>query len=101
MCVCVCVRARACVFRVLYFSLHRYDEGDFFPGKDDANYDYIGSGNGTGYNVNVAWNWDSMGDTEYMMAFHHLLLPIATEVRVYHLPNYILAYNIVLFSIEI
>jgi len=62
--------------------MHRYDEGEFFPCKDEANFDYIGSGNGEGHNVNVAWNWDSMGDAEYMMALQHLLLPIATEVRV-------------------
>ena len=45
-----------------------------------GNFDYIGSGNGTGYNVNVAWNWDNMGDAEYMLACQHLLIPIATEV---------------------
>ena len=30
--------------------------------------------------MNVAWNWDSMGDAEYMLACQHHLIPIATEV---------------------
>ena len=68
---------------MLYFSFHRHDDGEFFPCKEDANFDYIGSGNGTGYNMNVAWNWDSMGDAEYMLACQHLLIPIATEVLMY------------------
>ena len=34
--------------RVLYISIHRYDNGFFFPCKEDANYDYIGSGHGKG-----------------------------------------------------
>ena len=65
---------------MLYFSLHRYDGGSFFPCKEDADHTHIGSEGGTGYNVNVAWNWDKMGDMEYLLAFHHLLIPIAAEV---------------------
>ena len=37
-------------------SLHRYDHSHFFPGSPEAEYDHIGSGDGLGYNVNVAWN---------------------------------------------
>ena len=68
--------------RVLYFSLHRYDNGLFYPGQPDANYSYAGGQSALGYNVNVAWNLDSMGDAEYLSAFHHLLMPIAYEVSV-------------------
>ena len=39
---------------------------------------------GEGYNVNVAWNGASMGDAEYLAAFHHVLMPIAYEVGMYH-----------------
>ena len=68
-------------YRVLYFSLHRYDNGMYFPCSDDANYDCVGSETGTGFNINVAWNEDAKGDMDYMLAFYHLLMPVAMEVR--------------------
>jgi histone deacetylase 6 len=42
--------------RVLYLSIHRYDNGSFFPGSKDANYNVVGTGKGEGYNVNIPWN---------------------------------------------
>ena len=64
---------------VLYISLHRYDNGTFFPGRPDAGSDYVGSGNGEGFNVNIPWNGSGMGDTEYALAFYNIVLPIAYE----------------------
>uniref|UniRef100_A0A8C2GWZ1 Protein deacetylase HDAC6 n=1 Tax=Cyprinus carpio TaxID=7962 RepID=A0A8C2GWZ1_CYPCA len=64
---------------VLYISLHRYEDGTFFPSSEDANYDKVGLGKGTGYNVNIPWNGGKMGDPEYMAAFHHIVMPIARE----------------------
>ena len=66
--------------RVLYFSLHRYDNGHFYPGRKEADYNFVGGPGAEGLNVNVAWNNSKMGDAEYLSAFHHLLLPIAYEV---------------------
>ena len=37
-------------------SLHRYDNGMFFPATDEGNYDKIGSEEGCGYNINIPWN---------------------------------------------
>lgn len=65
--------------RVLYISIHRYDNGFFFPGSPDANYDRVGSGEGAGYTVNIPWNNPKMGDTEYLAAFTNIILPIAYE----------------------
>ena len=31
---------------VLYISMHRFDNGEYFPGEKDANYDYVGNGKG-------------------------------------------------------
>lgn len=45
------------VLRVLYCSLHRYDNAAFYPGSPDANYDMVGTNKGAGFNINVAWNW--------------------------------------------
>ncbi|XP_077568734.1 protein deacetylase HDAC6 [Stigmatopora nigra] len=64
---------------VLYVSLHRYDNGTFFPSSNDAAADRVGVGRGAGFNVNVAWSAGRMGDAEYLAAFHHVVMPIATE----------------------
>ena len=65
---------------MLYVSLHRYDDGFFYPGKsgDPSN---IGSGKGTGFNINVAWDLsngpeETVGDNEYVYCYERLLHPI-------------------------
>ncbi|XP_028308725.1 histone deacetylase 7 [Gouania willdenowi] len=65
---------------VLYISLHRYDDGNFFPGSGSAA--EVGSGAGEGFNVNVAWTGGlepPMGDAEYLAAFRSVVMPIAQE----------------------
>ncbi|XP_068542263.1 histone deacetylase 4 isoform X14 [Anas acuta] len=55
---------------VLYISLHRYDDGNFFPGSGAP--DEVGTGAGVGFNVNMAFTGGldpPMGDTEYLTAF--------------------------------
>uniref|UniRef100_G3SU19 Histone deacetylase n=1 Tax=Loxodonta africana TaxID=9785 RepID=G3SU19_LOXAF len=65
---------------VLYISLHRHDDGNFFPGSGAA--DEVGAGSGEGFNVNVAWAGGldpPMGDPEYLAAFRIVVMPIARE----------------------
>uniref|UniRef100_A0A3Q2EED3 Histone deacetylase n=1 Tax=Cyprinodon variegatus TaxID=28743 RepID=A0A3Q2EED3_CYPVA len=65
---------------VLYISLHRYDDGNFFPGSGSPN--EVGVGAGKGFNVNVGWNGGldpPMGDAEYLAAFRAVVMPIAHE----------------------
>mmetsp|Transcript_42422 Transcript_42422/g.79621 ORF Transcript_42422/g.79621 Transcript_42422/m.79621 type:complete len:545 (-) Transcript_42422:75-1709(-) len=69
---------------IMYFSVHRYDDGGFFPFSKDAAPNVVGCGPGAGFNVNVAWNlgWKDkkgMGDDEYFAAWQCVLLPIARE----------------------
>uniref|UniRef100_A0A096LUY7 Protein deacetylase HDAC6 n=1 Tax=Poecilia formosa TaxID=48698 RepID=A0A096LUY7_POEFO len=64
---------------VLYISLHRYDNGTFFPFSEDAAADRVGVAKGAGFNVNIAWNGGRMGDSDYLAAFHHVVMPIAAE----------------------
>lgn len=73
---------------VLYISLHRYDHGTFFPMGDEGASNQVGRAAGTGFTVNVAWNGPRMGDSEYLAAWHRLVLPIAYEVsfRMYVTP---------------
>mmetsp|Transcript_12437 Transcript_12437/g.30616 ORF Transcript_12437/g.30616 Transcript_12437/m.30616 type:complete len:653 (-) Transcript_12437:237-2195(-) len=65
--------------RVLYFSVHRYDHGTFYPGSTDAGPKKVGGERAEGYNMNVAWNGGGMGDGDYIGMFHQLLLPVAYE----------------------
>uniref|UniRef100_A0A7M4E8R4 Histone deacetylase n=1 Tax=Crocodylus porosus TaxID=8502 RepID=A0A7M4E8R4_CROPO len=65
---------------ILYISIHRHDDGNFFPGSGAA--DEVGSGLGEGFNVNVAWTGGldpPMGDPEYLAAFRTVVIPIAHE----------------------
>lgn len=65
---------------VLYISLHRYDNGNFFPGSGHPS--EVGAGAGEGFNVNVAWTGGlnpPMGDAEYLAAFRAVVMPIAHE----------------------
>ncbi|XP_077169445.1 histone deacetylase 4 isoform X3 [Paroedura picta] len=65
---------------VLYISLHRYDDGNFFPGSGAP--DEVGIGPGVGFNVNMAFTGGLdplMGDTEYLTAFRTVVMPIAHE----------------------
>ena len=58
---------------VLYISIHRHDNGNFFPGT--GNPMDCGSGDGLGYNVNIAFGGSlnpPMGDAEYLAAFRYL-----------------------------
>ncbi|KAM8934374.1 protein deacetylase HDAC6 [Pelodytes ibericus] len=64
---------------VLYVSLHRYDHALFFPCSADASHDKVGRGRGEGFNVNIPWNGGKMGDADYLMAFHRVVMPIAYE----------------------
>ncbi|XP_073329361.1 histone deacetylase 4 isoform X1 [Pagrus major] len=65
---------------VLYLSLHRYDDGNFFPGSGAP--DEVGSGAGVGFNVNMAFTGGiepPMGDADYLAAFRTVVMPIANE----------------------
>ncbi|KAE9544638.1 hypothetical protein AGLY_000180 [Aphis glycines] len=65
--------------RVLYFSIHRYEHGKFWPNLRESDFDHIGKGNGTGFNVNVPLNDIGMKNEDYMAIIHYLLIPLATE----------------------
>ncbi|KAA0713508.1 Histone deacetylase 4 [Triplophysa tibetana] len=67
---------------VLYISLHRYDDGNFFPGSGAP--EEVGSGPGVGFNVNMAFTSGlepPMGDAEYLSAFRTVVMPIADEFQ--------------------
>ncbi|XP_014733241.1 PREDICTED: histone deacetylase 10 isoform X5 [Sturnus vulgaris] len=64
---------------VLYFSWHRYEHQEFWPSLKESNYDAVGLGRGKGFNINLPWNKVGMGNSDYLAAFFHVLLPMAFE----------------------
>uniref|UniRef100_A0A9J7Y3C0 Histone deacetylase 6 n=2 Tax=Cyprinus carpio TaxID=7962 RepID=A0A9J7Y3C0_CYPCA len=66
---------------VLYFSVHRYEDGSFWPHLKESDSSSVGSGAGQGYNINLPWNKIGMEDGDYVTAFQQLLLPVAYEFQ--------------------
>ncbi|XP_068852098.1 polyamine deacetylase HDAC10 isoform X3 [Aphelocoma coerulescens] len=64
---------------VLYFSWHRYEHQEFWPSLKESDYDAVGRGKGKGFNINLPWNKVGMGNSDYLAAFFHVLLPVAFE----------------------
>ncbi|ODV82661.1 hypothetical protein CANARDRAFT_209768 [[Candida] arabinofermentans NRRL YB-2248] len=65
--------------RVLYISLHRYEQGKYYPGTKAGGADQVGIGAGEGFNVNVPWPVGGMGDADYIYAFRKVIMPICYE----------------------
>ena len=65
--------------RVLYISLHLYLRGQFYPGGPGGGIKIVGEGNAEGKNVNIPWDKQRMGDSEYLHAFFSSVLPICYE----------------------
>lgn len=64
---------------ILYISLHVHQGGKFYPAGPEGGMDRCGAGPGEGYNVNIPWETKGMGDGDYMYAFQHVVMPIATS----------------------
>jgi len=68
--------------RVLYLSIHRHDEGTFFPGTGKA--EECGAGIGVGCNINIPFSGGlepEYGDPEYLAAFRTVVLPVVKEYK--------------------
>ena len=68
---------------VLYISIHRFDEGKFYPGQAGA-HTRIGEGNGKGFNVHFPFNVNAkqnpiIGDKDYIYACESVFFPIIKE----------------------
>lgn len=66
--------------RVVYFSIHRFEHGTFWPNLRESDFDSAGSGNGEGKNINVPLNKVGMTNADYLAIFQQLLMPVAIEV---------------------
>ena len=64
---------------VLFASIHRYENGSFYPNNGSS--DKIGEGEGKGFNINLGWNAgeDEVANNEYIYAFERVCMPIFKE----------------------
>lgn len=65
--------------RVLYISIHRYDNGRFYPGTKHGNLDQVGTGKGEGFNINIPWRTHGKHDGDYIYAFNKIVMPAISE----------------------
>lgn len=65
--------------RVLYISLHRYENGKFYPGTKYGNFTNAGEGKGEGFTLNIPWRNAGMTDGDYIYAFRKVVIPIISE----------------------
>lgn len=68
---------------VLYLSIHRFDNGTFYPGVA-GKHTKIGEGKGRGFNVHFPFNVEKtmqtlIGDNDYIYACEALFFPIIKE----------------------
>lgn len=68
-------------FRVLYFSIHRFEHGTFWPNLKESDFDAIGYGPGLGYNFNLPLNKVGMTNGDYLAIFQQMLIPVACEFQ--------------------
>ena len=64
---------------VLYISLHRHDNGNFFPGTGAVT--ETGKDAGKGFTVNIPFSGDIMGDPEYLAAWRVVVLPLLDSFK--------------------
>ncbi|RLV91887.1 Histone deacetylase HDA1 [Spathaspora sp. JA1] len=65
--------------RVLYISMHRYENGRFYPGTKYGNSDQVGEDEGEGFNINIPWRSSGMHDGDYVYSFNKIILPTIIE----------------------
>lgn len=68
---------------VCLISLHRYDDGTFYPGSPLGDSRIVGGYSSlhpaAGKNINIAWNGSGLGDSDYLAAFYRIVLPVIAE----------------------
>ena len=67
--------------RIVYFSIHRFEHGTFWPNLRESDFDFVGEGAGEGKNINVPLNKTGMTNADYLAIFQQLLMPVAIEVK--------------------
>ncbi|VDM49198.1 unnamed protein product [Toxocara canis] len=72
--------------RVMYVSIHRFENGKFWPHLAESNFDHVGKYSAIGYNINIPLNEKGCGDSDYMTAFWNVIWPLAKSYN----PHFVL-----------
>lgn len=64
---------------VLYISIHVHENGLFYPAGNYGDHLHCGLGPGLGKNINIPWPTKGMGDSDYLFAFQHVVMPVAID----------------------
>ena len=64
---------------VLLISIHRYDQGRYYPASGHLN--KTGANKGAGFNVNIPLDGDWCSDADYLLAFDEIVMPIAAKFK--------------------
>ncbi|CAG7817755.1 unnamed protein product, partial [Allacma fusca] len=64
---------------VLYFSTHRFENGNFWPNLEESNFNFIGDSKGLGFNVNIPLNKTGLGNSDFLSIWHQILMPVAYQ----------------------
>ncbi|KAF7492597.1 Polyamine deacetylase HDAC10 [Sarcoptes scabiei] len=65
--------------RVFYVSLHRYENGTFWPELKESDYDYTGHEKAKGFNMNIPLNETKLSNADYLAIWHNILMPTFYE----------------------
>ncbi|CDW53649.1 histone deacetylase family protein [Trichuris trichiura] len=66
---------------VLCISIHRHQQGTFWPFMREAEWDRTGCFDGEGFNINIPLNDINLDDKDYIAIFRHIIVPIALEYQ--------------------
>ena len=66
---------------VLYISVHVHEDGRFYPAGDYGDHLHCGIGAGIGKNINIPWPTKGMGDSDYLLAFQQIIMPVAFDFK--------------------
>ncbi|CAI2367172.1 unnamed protein product [Moneuplotes crassus] len=61
---------------VLFISTHRYEGGAFYPSSPLGGEDNVGTDEGEGFNINIPFNKEGMGNDEYIHVCENLVFPV-------------------------
>lgn len=70
---------------ILYISIHRWEQGRFYPSNDTGNADRVGEKAGEGFNINFPVNLEKqsepISDNDYIYACETVFFPIIREFQ--------------------
>ncbi|KAL7413767.1 hypothetical protein BDY24DRAFT_388094 [Mrakia frigida] len=64
---------------ILYVSIHRYDNAQFYPSSTYGSIHSCGDADGIGRTVNIGWESGGKNDADYLYAFQKIVMPILYE----------------------